>query len=92
LQGAYAHLGVADFWRTEVLADSRAERGPRAGEEYLRWRDHTLGATRILLDCGELTEAGEEFTQELALTIESWGSGGFAQMSDELTTGVSRTY
>ncbi|MFJ6621007.1 aKG-HExxH-type peptide beta-hydroxylase [Kitasatospora sp. NPDC091335] len=67
LQGTYAHLGVADFWRTEAAAG--AGDGARARAESVRWREHTLAAARTLLDCGELTPGGVEFTEELVRAV-----------------------
>ncbi|WP_051830856.1 MULTISPECIES: aKG-HExxH-type peptide beta-hydroxylase [Streptomyces] len=79
LQGAYAHLGVADFWCAEVAAGAGepahegglalAAEPPRAEGEFVRWRAHTLEAGRTLLDCGELTPHGLEFTAELVRAV-----------------------
>jgi hypothetical protein len=70
LQGTYAHLGVADFWRTEraagVDADGRAER------EFTLWRSHAAGAARSLTTSDELTPVGREFTTEMLAVLESW--------------------
>ena len=70
LQGTYAHLGVADFWRTEAAAPATgpAERA-YAAQEYARWRPLALEAAETLLSCGELTPAGREFTAELARVL-----------------------
>ncbi|RKT16368.1 HEXXH motif-containing protein [Streptomyces sp. 1114.5] len=67
LQGAYAHLGVADFWGGEVAAGS-GERA-RAEREFVHWRTNTLTAGRTLLECGELTPYGLEFTEELVAAV-----------------------
>jgi HEXXH motif-containing protein len=93
LQGTYAHLGVADFWRTEALAEAEQDAaGRRSGrEEYLRWRGHTLGAARILLDSGELTAPGTRFTAELLRTAETW-EPRLNHEHDQLTMGVSGGY
>ncbi|MFJ8627763.1 aKG-HExxH-type peptide beta-hydroxylase [Kitasatospora sp. NPDC093550] len=69
LQGAYAHLGVADFW----CAEAAAGEGERAEREFARWRGHTLEAADTLLGCGELTEQGKEFTEELARAVRGLG-------------------
>ncbi len=60
LQGAYAHMGVTDFWRAE-----RAVGGRRARREYATWRGHTVDAAGTLLDSGELLPAGVRFVTEL---------------------------
>ncbi|MFB7127510.1 HEXXH motif-containing putative peptide modification protein [Kitasatospora sp. NPDC056273] len=74
LQGAYAHLGVADFWRAEAAAG--AGDLARARGESVRWRTHTLSAGETLLSCGELTAAGLEFTGELVRAVRALGGPG----------------
>ncbi|MFE7635651.1 HEXXH motif-containing putative peptide modification protein [Kitasatospora sp. NPDC057518] len=74
LQGAYAHLGVADFWRAEAAAG--AGDVARARGESVRWRTHTLSAGETLLSCGELTAAGLEFTGELVRAVRALGGPG----------------
>ncbi|MFI9157921.1 aKG-HExxH-type peptide beta-hydroxylase [Kitasatospora aureofaciens] len=71
LQGTYAHLGVASFWCAEAAAGV-GER-ERAEREFARWRAHTLTAAGTLLECGELTEEGMEFTEELARSVRALG-------------------
>ena len=62
LQGTYAHLGVTDFWRTELAAGTGGERARR---EYATWREHTETAAGTLLESGELLPAGRRFVTEL---------------------------
>ncbi|MFE7589239.1 HEXXH motif-containing putative peptide modification protein [Kitasatospora sp. NPDC057512] len=82
LQGAYAHLGVADFWRAEAAAgaaagaDAAAGDAARARGESARWRTHTLSAGETLLGCGELTAAGLEFTRELVRAVRGLDGPG----------------
>ncbi|MEV4346747.1 HEXXH motif-containing putative peptide modification protein [Actinoplanes sp. NPDC049596] len=61
LQGAYAHLAVADLWR-------------RRGDEarYRRHRAWTTEAVGALLTGGHLTEAGVRFAEHMAATVRSW--------------------
>ncbi|MFG3056212.1 aKG-HExxH-type peptide beta-hydroxylase [Kitasatospora sp. NPDC048239] len=70
LQGAYAHLGVADFWRGELAAGTPDR--ARAEREFALWRVHTGIAAATLASCGELTAAGLEFTAELARTVRGF--------------------
>ncbi|MFI6156116.1 aKG-HExxH-type peptide beta-hydroxylase [Kitasatospora sp. NPDC051170] len=63
LQGTYAHLGVADFWAAEAAAG--VSEPARAAREFALWRGHTSAAGRTLLESGELTAQGREFTEEL---------------------------
>ncbi|MFE4513494.1 HEXXH motif-containing putative peptide modification protein [Kitasatospora sp. NPDC056783] len=76
LQGAYAHLGVADFWRAEAEAGAGTGGPDRAHREFARWRTHTLTAGETLLGCGELTASGVEFTEELVRTVRGLGAPG----------------
>ncbi|MEV0487452.1 AAC(3) family N-acetyltransferase [Streptomyces sp. NPDC050508] len=62
LQGTYAHLGVTDFWRTELASGAGGERPRR---EYNTWRAHTDAAADTLLESGELLPAGTRFVTEL---------------------------
>ncbi|MFF0080625.1 AAC(3) family N-acetyltransferase [Streptomyces canus] len=62
LQGTYAHLGVTDFWRTELASGTGGERARR---EYDTWREHTDTAAHTLLESGELLPAGRRFVTEL---------------------------
>ncbi|MGM0361964.1 AAC(3) family N-acetyltransferase [Streptomyces griseoaurantiacus] len=66
LQGTYAHLGVTDFWRAELVAGTG---GPRARREYETWHGHTDAAAGTLLGSGELTPAGERFVTELRRAV-----------------------
>lgn len=70
LQGTYAHLGVARFWRrqrsVEVTPDSVAH------AEFARWRDAALLGCATLLGSGQLTEDGERFVRLMAATLRPW--------------------
>ncbi|MEU8511937.1 HEXXH motif-containing putative peptide modification protein [Kitasatospora sp. NPDC048722] len=72
LQGTYAHLGVAAFWRTEAASGPDRERAERECE---RWRTHTLSAGETLLASGELTDYGREFTEEVVRSVREPGGG-----------------
>jgi HEXXH motif-containing protein len=60
LQGAYAYLGLVDYWQVERLADPGAE-GAVAQFEFARWRGAVREALRTLGSSGRLTRAGERF-------------------------------
>jgi uncharacterized protein len=66
LQGAYAHLAIADIWRR------RAERDPAARPRYVRYRDWTVAAITAIRDGDRLTEAGRRFTGRMADTVHGW--------------------
>ncbi|MEQ4718245.1 HEXXH motif domain-containing protein [Nonomuraea sp. B19D2] len=69
LHGAYAHAGVAGFWRRHI---QDAEHGPRAQVEFARWREAAHQATGTLLDSGGLTEPGTQFVATLRDTLGRW--------------------
>jgi HEXXH motif-containing protein len=71
LQGAYAHLGIARFWR----AQRRHETGGAALEAesaFVRWRTATDLVIRALSSSGRLTPAGEVFVGEMGRTVRPW--------------------
>ncbi|MBP2584687.1 HEXXH motif-containing protein [Streptomyces sp. PvR006] len=79
LQGAYAHLALADLWH-------RAARAPRGSGVPGRWRaqsarqfdhihDQVVEALALLLESDELTNAGREFARQMGTHLASLGSG-----------------
>ncbi|TXK39687.1 HEXXH motif domain-containing protein [Nonomuraea sp. C10] len=68
LQGTYAHLGVAGFWRRQ-RAD---ETGPQPHVEFAHWRQAAFEATGTLLDSGRLTPPGERFVTAMRGTLADW--------------------
>jgi HEXXH motif-containing protein len=68
LQGAYAFLGVAGFWRVQ----SRLPDGVQALTEFVRW----LAAVRLVIDTlsvsGTLTGPGEVFVSGIDRTLRRW--------------------
>ena len=71
LQGAYAFLGVAGFWRRQRHLES-GDAGFRASAEFARWRSAAAQVAATLRASGQLTPAGIDFVQGMALTLESW--------------------
>ncbi|MGC4789175.1 aKG-HExxH-type peptide beta-hydroxylase [Micromonospora sp. DT178] len=70
LQGAYAHLGVAEVWRC------RRHEGVHGAFEYAYWREQTARAVAQLAGSAELTDDGRAFVAGMAGTLHGWGSGG----------------
>jgi len=64
LQGAYAHLAVADFWRVSQQreADSNSD---AAGRRFGECRAQAGEAIGTLLDSGALTPLGTRFVQQM---------------------------
>lgn len=58
LQGTYAHLGVAAFWRVQRTVEE-GDAGHTADVEFARWRAAAYEATGRLLASGRLTAVGE---------------------------------
>ncbi|HEX4816261.1 MAG TPA: FxsB family cyclophane-forming radical SAM/SPASM peptide maturase, partial [Nonomuraea sp.] len=75
LQGAYAHMGIAAFWRVERREPHADDLLLRAHTEFARWRDGTDAAIRTLRSSGRLTCEGDLFAAEMA--------GVMAAMCDE---------
>ncbi|MEH1127671.1 FxsB family cyclophane-forming radical SAM/SPASM peptide maturase [Micromonospora sp. CPCC 206061] len=66
LQGAYAHLAVADVWR------ARSRGSDAAAEHYHRYLGWVTGALGALHGTGALTADGERFTHRMRETVEKW--------------------
>ncbi|GLW12836.1 HEXXH motif domain-containing protein [Microtetraspora sp. NBRC 13810] len=72
LHGAYAHLGVARFWRARrERADSR-QAVFDAEVRFARWRDAALEVTRFLADGGMLTGLGGRLVGGMLSVLEEW--------------------
>ena len=71
LHGAYAYVGVTDFWR--VQAALAATPFPAYAQlEFARWSDRTGRALDTLLDSHSLTSVGERFVLGLGQRLRSW--------------------
>ncbi|WP_030442024.1 FxsB family cyclophane-forming radical SAM/SPASM peptide maturase [Actinoplanes subtropicus] len=66
LQGAYAHLAIADMWRR------RSEREPGLRARYTMYRDWTAEAIAALRAGDGLTPAGRHLTTRMAATVDGW--------------------
>ncbi|TDD22845.1 HEXXH motif domain-containing protein [Nonomuraea diastatica] len=69
LHGAYAHAGVARFWRRHTDDPEHAQ---RAQVEFARWREAAYQVTGTLLGSGALTEAGTHLVTTLRGTLARW--------------------
>jgi uncharacterized protein len=69
LQGAYAYLGVAGFWRRQRGLPGNQW---QADVEYIRWRSATALAVETLRSSGRLTRIGGEFVSAMARTLGTW--------------------
>ncbi|WP_248963417.1 HEXXH motif domain-containing protein [Sphaerisporangium perillae] len=71
LQGAYAFLGVAGFWRRRRQAVDGTD-DSYADAQFARWRDGAHLVTGTLLRSGGLTERGHDFVTGMRATLEHW--------------------
>jgi hypothetical protein len=71
LQGAYAYIGVCEFWRRERALASGAMLD-RANQEFALWRMGTERSVATILASGHLTPRGESFLAGMAKTVSSW--------------------
>jgi uncharacterized protein len=71
LQGAYAFLGVSDFWRRQRHLE-RGDAAVRASAEFVRWRSAAAQVVATLMSSGRLTPAGIDFVQVMAQVLSAW--------------------
>jgi len=71
LQGTYAHIAVADFWRTRRLR-LQGDQAEAAEAHFARWRLHTAEAIEVLAASGSLTTLGERFVDGMRATVTPW--------------------
>jgi uncharacterized protein len=69
LQGTFAHLAVADVWRSRAARPGAA---PSVGWQYEQYRRWTAQAVTALLGCGALTPDGRRFVAALAESVDGW--------------------
>jgi HEXXH motif-containing protein len=73
LQGAYAHVGVAAFWRRQRHVDRDAA-ALQAHAEFVRWRDETRHVITTLRTSGALTAEGTCFVDGMAASLDTWAA------------------
>nr|WP_269329985.1 HEXXH motif-containing putative peptide modification protein [Kineosporia babensis] len=71
LQGTYAYLGVAAFWRQHRFQAPAAD-ALFAHYQFDRWRDQAARAAAVISDSGALTDAGHRFVDTLSEVLASW--------------------
>ena len=71
LTGAYAHLGVAGYWRRQRRF-TRGLEGVRADTEFAYWSAAAALVTRTLAASGRLTTEGERFVAGMDQTLSAW--------------------
>lgn len=71
LQGVYAHLGIAGFWRRQRPLESGAA-ALRAHLNFARWRAAAAQTAQVIAASGLLTPAGERFVAATSRTLNDW--------------------
>jgi uncharacterized protein len=71
LHGTYAHLAVADLWRSR----SRQVPGGKAGRLFGMYRSWVEGGIESLLNAGALTPPGRRFVDGMCATVKGWADG-----------------
>ncbi|MFD0891820.1 HEXXH motif-containing putative peptide modification protein, partial [Streptosporangium algeriense] len=69
LQGAYAYLGVTEFWWRQRPFE-RGETAFRAEVEFARWRWGAHRVSDLLMNCDGLTEQGRRFVGRMRDVLE----------------------
>ena len=72
LHGAYAHLGVAGFWRRELRAEPDHAARAEAEVEFVRWHTATARATADLLAADVLSPIGRRFVALMSERLDQW--------------------
>jgi uncharacterized protein len=88
LQGAYAYVGVSGFWRRQRELDHTID----AHVEFARWREAAALATDVLRSSGQLTRAGEEFTQGMTATLHRWQGEDVPELARERASEASERH
>lgn len=72
LHGAYAHLGVTDFWRRQRLCETDPARARHAHAEFARWRQATRDTAFFLIRSGRLTPQGRFLVEVMLRSLSRW--------------------
>ncbi|MFG2874712.1 aKG-HExxH-type peptide beta-hydroxylase [Streptomyces sp. NPDC048337] len=69
--GAYAHMGVAQFWGRHSGTEPDPALRANAHIQFARWRSAAREATLVLLGSGRLTALGERFAGRMLETLDA---------------------
>jgi uncharacterized protein len=70
LQGTYAHVAVAEFWRVRYQAGG--QHAAAAADRFARWRAATAESIETLASSGSLTPMGQRFADGMRATVTPW--------------------
>jgi uncharacterized protein len=91
LQGAYAYIGVCEFWRRERTLAC----GPmldRANQQFALWRMGTESAVATIQASGHLTPRGEAFLARMARTVSSWQDDSVPATARQYARGAAQRH
>jgi HEXXH motif-containing protein len=72
LQGLYAHVGVARFWRRQRTAAQGAAETWHANVEFAKWRNACARVADSVRDRPELTSCGAAFVDGMINALRTW--------------------
>jgi len=72
LHGTYAHLAVADLWRSRA----RQRQDEEAHQLFLTYRSWVEESIEVLWDSGSLTSDGERFVKGMRGAVDAWADDG----------------
>ncbi|WP_158603432.1 HEXXH motif domain-containing protein [Micromonospora radicis] len=72
LHGAYAHLGVAGFWRRQARVTGAGAARHRAEVEFARWTRAAADTVRVLAAQRRLTRVGRHLVDGMAGVLARW--------------------
>ena len=74
LHGAYAHLGVAGFWRRQARVTAAGAARYRAEVEFARWSRAADETVRVLAAQRRLTRVGRRLVDGMAGVLAGWAT------------------
>ncbi|MEV6814829.1 HEXXH motif domain-containing protein [Micromonospora sp. NPDC051296] len=74
LHGAYAHLGVAGFWRRQARVSGAGAAQHRAEVEFARWTRAAAETVRVLTMQRRLTPVGRHLVDGMAGVLAHWAT------------------
>jgi HEXXH motif-containing protein len=88
LDGTYAFLSVAAFWRRQRELET-GEAASKAQAEYARWRAGVTEAVGTVQASGSLTGAGQMFVSGMESTLRSWAADQIPAQASALAATVA---
>ncbi len=92
LQGAYAHVAVADYWRVRCSARTDTEESIAAAAAFVQWRDEVLDVIETMLGSGSLTPLGQRFADGMRRTVRGWLDVPVPDAALDIAAGAARRH